>query len=134
MRPQVVRTRLRDLEIDKRADREGTRHEDQPIDLRSVPPRAADGDRLAVAGFVLGLADGLDKDLHRRTDQRLVLPQRDCLLRLHDRVATLRGDVCRHCGQIEGDRLCAWKTPTWSNSCSSTKSSRVRNCSSVSPG
>jgi hypothetical protein len=63
MRPQVVRTRFRDFEIDKRPERQCTRYEDQSIDLRRVPPRAADRDRLTVARFVLGIADGLDKDL-----------------------------------------------------------------------
>jgi hypothetical protein len=97
MRPQIVRTRLRDLEIDKRADRQGARHEDEAVDLRCMPPRAADGDRLGVARFVLGLelelADRLDQHLQRLTHQRLVLAQRDRLLRLHDRVAPLFGDV-----------------------------------------
>ena len=60
MRPQVVRTRLRDLEIDKRANRQRARHQDQSIDLRRVPSRAADGDRLGAPGFILGLADRLD--------------------------------------------------------------------------
>ena len=63
MRPQVVRTRLRDLEIDKRPDRQRTRHEDQPIDLRCVSARAADRDRLGTACLVFSLADGLDQDL-----------------------------------------------------------------------
>ena len=95
MRPQVVRTRLRDLEIDKRADRHRTRHEDQTVDLRRMASGAADGDRLGVADLVLSLkfADGLDQHLHRLTYERLVLAQRDRLLRLHDRVATLFGDV-----------------------------------------
>jgi hypothetical protein len=71
MRPQVVRTRLRDLEIDKRADRQRARHEDEPVNLRRVPPRAADGDRLGVARLVLGLelklADRLDQHLQSLT-------------------------------------------------------------------
>jgi hypothetical protein len=73
MRPQIIRTGLCDLEIDKRADRQRTRHEDQAIDLRRVPPRAADRDRLAIARFVLGLTDRLDQDLQRPTDKCLVL-------------------------------------------------------------
>jgi hypothetical protein len=73
MRPQVVRTRLRDLQIDERADRQRARHEDQPIDLRRVPSRAANGDRLGVTHFVLRLADRLDQDLQRRAHQRLIL-------------------------------------------------------------
>ena len=77
MRPQVVRTRLRDLQIDKRADRQGTRHEDQSIDLRRVPSRAANGDRLSVARFVFRLADRLDEHLQRLSHQRLVLAERD---------------------------------------------------------
>ena len=62
MRPQVVRTRLRDLEIDKRADRQSARHEDEAVDLRRMPPRAADSDRLGMARFVLEfeLTDRLD--------------------------------------------------------------------------
>jgi hypothetical protein len=75
MRPQVVRTRLRDLQIDKRADRQRTRHEDQSVDLRRMASRATDGDRLGVAGFVLGLADRLDQHLQRLPQQRLVLAQ-----------------------------------------------------------
>jgi hypothetical protein len=67
MRPQVVRTRLRDLEIDKRADRQSARHEDETIDLRCMPPRTADGDRLGVARFVLVL----DLELTNRLDQHL---------------------------------------------------------------
>lgn len=63
MRPKVVRTRLRDLEIDKGANRQRTRHEDQPINLRRVSPRAADGDRLGVACLVFSLADRLDQHL-----------------------------------------------------------------------
>jgi hypothetical protein len=100
MRPQVVRTRLRDLEIDKRADRQRARHEDQSIDLRRVPAGAADGDRLGVPCLVLSLelADGLDQHLQRLAHQRLVLAQRDCLLRFHDRVAALLRNVCRHRG------------------------------------
>jgi hypothetical protein len=70
-----------------------------------VPPRAADRDRLAVAHFVLGLANGLDQDLHRRAQQGLVLAQRDRLLCRHDCVATLLGDLCRHGRQIEGNGL-----------------------------
>jgi hypothetical protein len=73
MRPQVVRTHLRDLEIDKRADRQRPRHEDQSVDLRRMASRAADGDRLGVARLVLGLADRLDQHLHPRAHQRLVL-------------------------------------------------------------
>jgi hypothetical protein len=67
MRPQVVRTHLRDLEIDKRADRQRPRHEDQSVDLRRMASRAADGDRLGAACLVfsLELADGLDKHLQR---------------------------------------------------------------------
>jgi hypothetical protein len=68
MRPQIVRTRLRDLEIDKRADRLRAWHEDQSVDLRRVPAGTADGDRLAVSRFVLGLADRLDQDLQRPPD------------------------------------------------------------------
>jgi hypothetical protein len=98
MRPQVVRTHLRDLEIDKRADRQHPRHEDQSVDLRRMTSRAADGDRLGVARLVLGLADRLDQHLQPLADQRLVLAQRDRLLRFHDRVATLFGDVRRHSG------------------------------------
>jgi hypothetical protein len=107
MRPQVVRTHLRDLEIDKRADRQRPRHEDQSVDLRRMASRAADGDRLGAASLVfsLELADGLDQHLQRLPHQRLVLAQRDRLLRFHDRVAALLGHVCRHGGQIEGDRL-----------------------------
>jgi hypothetical protein len=73
MRPQVVRTCLRDLQIDKRPNRQCARHEDQAVDLRRVAPRAADRDRLRVARFVLGLADRLDEDLHRSAYERLVL-------------------------------------------------------------
>jgi len=65
MRPQVVRTRLGDLEIDKRTDRQHTRHEDQSIDLRRVAPSPADGDRLGAPCLVFSLADGLDQHLHR---------------------------------------------------------------------
>jgi hypothetical protein len=104
MRPQVVRSSVRDFEIDKRADRQRTRHEDQSVDLRRVPPRASDRNRLAVAGFVFGFTDSFDKDLHRCAYERPVLAQRDCLLRLHDRIATLLGDVSRYCSQIKGDR------------------------------
>ena len=95
MRPQVVRSRLRDLEIDKRADRQRARHEDQPVDLRRVPPRATDSNRLAVARVIFGLkfADRLDQHLQRLAHQRLILAQRDRLLRLHDRVATLLRDL-----------------------------------------
>lgn len=97
MRPQVVRTRIRDLEIDKRTDRQGPRHEDEAVDLRCMAPRAADGDRLRMARFDLGLelelTDRLDQHLQRLTYQCLVLTQRDRLLRLHDRVAPLFGDV-----------------------------------------
>ena len=103
MCPQVVRTRLRDFEIDKRADRQHSRHEDQPIDLRRVPSRATDGDRLTVAHFILGFADGLDQHLQRLPHQRLVLTQRERLLRFHDRVAALLSNGCRHRGQIECD-------------------------------
>jgi hypothetical protein len=102
MRPQVVGTRLRDLEIDKRADRQLARHEDQTVDLRRMTPSAADGDRLGVARFALGLqlelTDRLNQHLQRLTYQRLVFAQRDRLLRLHDRVAPLFGNVCRHRG------------------------------------
>ena len=73
MRPQVVRTRLRHLEIDECADRQRAWHEDQPIDLRRVPSRAADRDRLGVTRFVLRLADRLDQDLLRCAHQRLIL-------------------------------------------------------------
>ena len=103
MRPQVVRTRLRNFEIDKSADRQRARHEDQPIDLRRVPPRATDGDRLTVAQFILGFADGLDQHLQRLPNQHLVLTQRDRLLRFHDRVAALLRNGCRHRGQFECD-------------------------------
>jgi hypothetical protein len=79
MRPQVVRTRLRDLEIDKRADRQLARHEDEAVDFRRMPPRAADGDRLGVSRFdrslELELTDRLDQHLQRLTHQRLVLAQ-----------------------------------------------------------
>jgi hypothetical protein len=72
-----------------------------------MPSRAADRDRLGAACLVfsLELADGLDQHLQRLAHQRLVLAQRDRLLRFHDRVAALFGNVCRHRGQIEGDRL-----------------------------
>jgi hypothetical protein len=69
--------------------------------------RAADGNRLRIACLVfsLKLTDGLDQHLQRLAHQRLVLAQRDRLLRLHDRVAALLGHGCRHGGEIEGDRL-----------------------------
>ena len=65
MRPQIVRTRLRDLEIDERADRHLARHEDETVNLRCVPPGAAYGDRLAAARFVFRLefTDRLDQHL-----------------------------------------------------------------------
>ena len=105
MRPQVVRTCLRNLEIDKSADRQRARHEDQPIDLRRVPPRATDGDRLTVARFILGFADGLDQHLQR-------LPTSTWFLRSEiaccaSMIALRRSFAiaCRHRGQIECDRL-----------------------------
>lgn len=57
MGPQIVRTRLRDLQIEKLTDGELSRHEVKSVDLRHVPSRAVDGDWLAVARFVLGFAD-----------------------------------------------------------------------------
>ena len=69
MRPQVVRPRLRDLQIDKRADRNRAGDEDETVDLRGMPPRAANGDRLPVAGFVFGFADGLDQHLEGLPNQ-----------------------------------------------------------------
>ena len=77
MRPQVVRTRLRDLEIDERAERQDAGDKDQSVDLRRVPSRAANGDRLSVARFVFRLADRLDEHLQRLSHQRLVLAERD---------------------------------------------------------
>ena len=58
--------------------------------------RAADGDRLGVAGFVLGLADSLDQHLQGLAYECLILAQRDCLLRFHDRVASFIGDLGRN--------------------------------------
>ena len=77
MRPQVVRTSIRDFEIDKRAERKLARNEDQAVDLRRVPSRPSNGDRLGVTHFVFGFADRFDEDLQRLPDQRLVLAQRD---------------------------------------------------------
>ena len=75
MRPQVVRTRLRDLEIDKRANRQRARHEDQSVDLRRMASRATDGDRLGVARLVFSLTDSLDQHLQCLAHQRMVLAQ-----------------------------------------------------------
>jgi hypothetical protein len=105
MRPQVIWTRLRDLKIDKRPDWQRARYEDQSIDLRRVASRAANGDRFRAARLVFSLADGLEQHLQRLAHQRLVLAQRNRLLRFHDRVAALFGDAGRHRGQIQGDRF-----------------------------
>jgi hypothetical protein len=105
MRPKVIWTCLRDLQIDKRPNRERAGNKDQPIDLRGVTPRPTHADWFAVAGVVLGLTDRLDQDLQRLAHQRLVLVQGDRLLRLHDRVAALLGDLLRHRGKIERHRL-----------------------------
>ena len=77
MGPQVVWTRFRDLEIDERAERQDAGDEDQSVDLRRVPSRAANGDWLSVTRFVFGLANCLDEHLKRLSHQRLVLAERD---------------------------------------------------------
>jgi hypothetical protein len=65
MSPEIVRTRFRDLEFDKRADRQLAGHKNETIDLRGMPTRAPDGYRLAAPRFVfrLELSDRLDQHL-----------------------------------------------------------------------
>jgi hypothetical protein len=65
MRPQIVRSSIRDLEVDKRAELQLARDEDQAVDFWRVPSRAANGDRLGAACVVFGLelADGFYEHL-----------------------------------------------------------------------
>ena len=105
MRPEIVRAGLRDLQIGKRADLERPWHDDQAVDFRRVAAGAADGDRLRVALVVLSLTDGLDQDLQRLPDERLILAQGDRLLRLHDGVAAFLRDLRRYMRQVERHRL-----------------------------
>jgi len=54
--------------------------------------------------LVLRLSYRLDQHLHRCANQLPVLPQRDAVLRLHDRIPPLLGDLCRH-RSVERRRL-----------------------------